>query len=76
MLLTGIKIAPDEFLQTTPCKCVSTQSNKNKCSCVRAGLNYSEFCDCQQSDDQINMHMDDNETEDKNNDNESGTEDE
>ena len=75
MLQNGIKIAPDEILQTTRCKCVSTQCNKNKCSCVRAGLNCSELCDCQQSDDQIDMHMDDNEIEDKNNDNESGTED-
>ena len=75
MLPTGIKIAPNKILQTTRCKCVSTQCNKNKCSCVRAGLNCSELCDCQQSDDQIDMHMDDNEIEDKNNDNESGTED-
>ena len=76
MLPTGIKIAPDKILQTTSCKCVSTQCNKNKCNCVRVGLSCSEFCDCQQSDDQINMHVDDNEIEDKNNDSESGTEDE
>ena len=44
MLPAGIKIAPDEILQTTRCKCVSTQCNKNKCSCVTAGLNCSEFC--------------------------------
>ena len=75
MLPTGIKIAPNKILQTTRCKCVSTQCNKNKCSYVRAGFNCSKFCDCQQSDDQIDMHMDDNEIEDKNNDNESGTED-
>ena len=76
MLPNGIKTAPDEILQTTLCKCVSTQCNKNKCSCVRAGLNCSEFCDCQQSNDQSDMHMDDNEIEDKNNNCESGTEDE
>ena len=76
ILPTRIKIAPGKILQTTRCKCVSTQCNKNKCSCVRAGLNCSELCDCQQSDDQIDMHMDDNEIEDKNNDRESGTEDE
>ena len=64
MLPTGIKIAPDEIPQITRCKCVSTQCNKNKCSCARAGFNCSEFCDCQQSDDQIDMHMDDNEIED------------
>ena len=51
MLPTGIKIALDKILQTTRCKCVSTQCNKNKCSCVRAGLNCSEFCDRQQRDD-------------------------
>ena len=68
MLPTRIKIAPDEILQTTCCKCVLTQCNKNKCSCVRSGLNCSEFCDCLQSDDQIGMHTDDNEIEDKNND--------
>ena len=59
MLLTGIKIAPDEILQRTPCKCVSTQCNRNKCSCDRAGL--WEFCDCQQSDYQSIIHMVDNE---------------
>ena len=59
------------------CKqCVSTQCSKNKCSSVRAWLNCSEFFDCQQSDDQIDMQMDNNEIEDKNNDSESGTEDE
>ena len=65
MLPIGIKIAPDEILQTTRYKCVSTQCNKNKCRSVRAGLNCSECCDCQQSDDQIDMHMDDNEIEEK-----------
>ena len=38
MLPTGIKISPDEILQTTRYKCVSTQWKKYKCSCVRAGL--------------------------------------
>ena len=76
MLPTGIKIARDEILQITRCKCVSTQCNKYKCSCVRAGLSCSEFCDCQQSDDQIDMHVDDNEMEDKNNESESGEDDE
>ena len=75
MLPTRIKVSPDEILQTTPCKCVSIQCNENKCRYFRAGLNCSEFCDCQQSDYQIKMHMDDNENEDKNNDSESGTED-
>ena len=76
MLPTGIKIAPDKILQTTRCKCVSTQCNKNKFRCVRAGLNCSEFCHCQQSDYQIDMHKDDIEIEDENKDSESGTEDE
>ena len=75
MLPTGKKIAPDEILQTTHCKCVSIQCNKDKCSCLRAGVHCLEFCDCQQSDYQIDMHMDDNEIEAKNNDSESGTED-
>ena len=75
VLPTRIKVPPDEILQTTRCKCVSIQCNENKCRCVRAGLNCSEFCDCQQSDYQIKMHMDDNENEDKNNDSKSGTED-
>ena len=75
MLPTGIKIASDEILQTTRSKYVSTQCSKNKCSYVRAGLNYSEFSYYQQSEDQIDMHMDDNEIEDKNNDSESNTED-
>ena len=40
MLLTRIKIATDEILQITCCKCVLTQCKKTKkCSCVRAGLN-------------------------------------
>ena len=75
MLPTGTKIASDEILQTTRSKCVSTQCNKNKCRYVRAGLNCSEFSDYQQSKDQIDMHMDDNEIEGKNNDSESDTED-
>ena len=49
---------------------------KINAACVRAGLNCSEFCDWQQSNDQSDMHMDDNEIEDKNNNCESGTEDE
>ena len=53
-----------------------SQGYNNKCSCVRAGLNCSKFCDCQQCDDQSDMRMDDNEIEDENNDSESSTEDE
>ena len=75
MLPTGIKIASDDILQTARSKYVSTQCNKNKCSYVRAGLNCSEFSDYQQSEDQIDMHVDDNEIEDKNDDSESDTED-
>ena len=75
LLSTGIKIPPNEIVQTTRCNYVSTQCNKKKCRCVRAGLNCSEFCDCQQTDYQIDMHMDDNQIEDENNDGESGTED-
>ena len=71
-----MKIASDEILQTTHCKCVSIHCKKIKCNSVRAGLNWSEFCGCQQCDDQSRMHMDDNEIEDENNDSESGTEDE
>ena len=74
MLPAGIKIASDEILQITGCKCASTQCKTNKCSCVRDGLNCSEFFDYQQGDNQSDMHMD-NEIEDENNDSESGTED-
>ena len=56
--------------------CFNPVQKKNKCGCVRAGLNCSEFCDCQQGDGQSDMHMDNNEIEDENNDIESGTEDE
>ena len=49
---------------------------KNKCRCVTAGLNYSEFCDCQQYDYQSRMHMVDNKIEDEENDRESGAGDE
>ena len=77
MFPIGMKITPDEILQTTSCKCVfNPVQKKNKSSYVRAGLNCSKFCDCQQCDDQSEMHMDDNEIEDENNDSESGTEDE
>ena len=55
---------------------VQKKYNDSKCSCVRAGLNCSKFCDCQQCDDQSDMHMDNNEIEDENNDSQSGTEDE
>ena len=56
--------------------CFNPVQKKNKSSYVRAGLNCSKFCDCQQCDNQSEMHMDDNEIEDENNDSESGTEDE
>ena len=55
MLPTGIKIAPDEILKTTRCKCVSTQC-KNKKKTVQ---NYV-IGDCQQCNDQSDMHMNDN----------------
>ena len=48
---------------------------KNKCSCVTAGLNCSDFCDCQQCDCQSIMQVVDNE-DDENSDSESGTGDE
>ena len=38
ILPAGIKIASAEILETTRCKCASTQCKTNKCSCVRAGL--------------------------------------
>ena len=55
MLPTVIKIAPDEILKTTRCKCVSTQC-KNKKKTVQ---NYV-IGDCQQCNDQSDMHMNDN----------------
>ena len=55
MLPTGIKIAPDEILQTIRSKCVSSRCNKNKCRCVRAGLDCSEFCDGQQNSAMIKL---------------------
>ena len=81
LLPTETKMAPGKILQTARCKCISTQcknnnNDNNKCSCVIAGLNCSKFCDCQQCDDQSDMHMDNNEIEDENNDSQSGTEDE
>ena len=77
MLPTGIIIAPDKILQTTSCKCVSIKCKINKWSRVSADLNSSEFCGCQECDNQSDMHTNGNETEDDNNDDdESGTEDE
>ena len=58
MLPAGRKIAPDEILQTTRCKCASIECKTNKCSCVRTGLNCSKFCDYQQCNNQSDMHMD------------------
>ena len=75
MLPAGIKIASAEILQTTRCKCASAQCKTNKCSCVRAGFNCSGFCDCEQCNNQSDMHMDLNEIEYGNNENENGTED-
>ena len=76
MLPAGIKISPDETLQTTRYKCALTQCKTNKCSCVRAGIKCSKFCHCQQCHNQSEMHMDDSGIEDENNDSKKGTEDE
>ena len=71
-LPTGIKIAPDEILQTTRCKCVSTQYRKT----INATVSELDLiCDYQRYDDQSRMQMGDNEIEDEINDSESGTED-
>ena len=75
MFPAGIKIAPDEILQSTRCEYVSNQRKTNKCSWVRAGSNCSEFCECHQCDNQSDIHVDDNVIEDDNNASESGTED-
>ena len=50
MLPTGIKIAPDEILQTTHCKCAFIKCKTKSCSCVSAELNCSEFYGCQECD--------------------------
>ena len=74
MLPTGIKTSPDEILQTTPSKCVSTQCERMNAAVSQ--LDLTEFCDCQKCDYQSRMHMVDNEIEDENNDSESGIGDE
>ena len=61
MLPTDVDVAPEEVLQMTRCKCVSSQCKTNRCSCVKLGVNCSEFCGCHNCDNQkdINSTCDD-----------------
>ena len=52
MLPDGTDVAPEKVLQMTRCKCSSSQCKTNRCSCVKTGTNCSEFCRCQDCENQ------------------------
>ena len=64
MLPDGVKIAPDEVLKMTQCNCVSYKCKTNRCSCLRAVVGFSEFCGCQEFENQKDIHMSEDEIED------------
>ena len=67
MLPAGTEVAPEQVLQMTRCKCASSQCRTNRCSCVRVGLNCTEFCSCQECANRRDTQDSDDESEDDNN---------
>ena len=55
MLLDGTDVAPEKVLQMTRCKCSSSQYKTNRCSCVKTRSNCSEFCGCQDCENQKDL---------------------
>ena len=66
MLPAGTEVAPEQVLQMTRCKCASSQCRTNRCSCVRVGLNCTEFCRCQECVNRRDTQDSDDESEDDN----------
>ena len=66
MLPPDQDIAPEKVLQMTRCNCSSGQCKNNRCGCVSARTNCSEFCGCQDCFNQKDNKLDsdsDNELE-------------
>ena len=63
MLPDGTDVAPEKVLQMTRCKCSSSQCKTNRCSCVKTGTNCSEFCRCQDCENQKDLEKSESEDE-------------
>ena len=64
MIPTGIDIAPPQVLQTTSCKCPSSQCNNNRCGCFKIGSKCTEVCGCHDCENLVDV-ADDSESEDE-----------
>ena len=60
MLPDGTDVAPEKVLQMTRCKCSSSQCKTNRCSCVKTG---TEYCGCQDCENQKDMEKSESEDE-------------
>ena len=65
MMPRGCKTAPDEVLKSTRCNCESSHCKTLACSCSMANMPCSEFCGCQENE---------NESDDENSDDENSGE--
>ena len=45
-LSNGVEVAPQEVLEMTRCKCITSGWRTKQCSCQQAGLFCSELCGC------------------------------
>ena len=45
-LPNGVEVAPQEVLEMTRCKCITSGCRTKQCSCQQAGLFCSELCGC------------------------------
>ena len=61
MLPDGTDVAPEKVLQMTRCKCSSSQCKTNRYSCVETGTNCSEFCECQDCENQKDLEKSESE---------------
>lgn len=55
MLPDGTDIAPERVLQMTRCKCSTSKCKTQRCSCVKAGTTCSDYCGCQDCDNQRDL---------------------
>ena len=58
-----IDVAPEKVLQMTQYKCSLSQCKTNRCSCVKTGTNCSEFCGCQDYENQKDLEKSESEDE-------------
>ena len=63
MLPDGTDVAPEKVLHMSRCKCSSSQCKTNRCSFVKTGTNCSEFCGCQDCENQKDLEKSESEDE-------------